>query len=78
MGRHSSWLILHLWLSDTRIPLSLSLLWPKDDGSKGRDIHIVTRSGRITQPPPQIVRPFEGAASHEEVKREDDEVLRQL
>ena len=60
---------------DTTLPFTL---WPKDDGSKGRDIQIVTRSGRITQPPPQIVRPFEGAASHEEVKREDDEVLRQL
>ncbi|RVW19255.1 Retrovirus-related Pol polyprotein from transposon 17.6 [Vitis vinifera] len=39
---------------------------------------IVTRSGRIAQPPPPAVRPFEGTASHEEVRREDDEVLRQL
>ena len=38
----------------------------------------MTRSGRITQPPPQTVRPFEGVASHEEVRRGDDEVLRQL
>ena len=38
----------------------------------------MTRSGRIAQPPPPTVRPFEGAASHEEVRREDDEVLRQL
>ncbi|RVX11289.1 Gypsy retrotransposon integrase-like protein 1 [Vitis vinifera] len=36
------------------------------------------RIGRIAQPPPPTVRPFEGAASHEEVRREDDEVLRQL
>ncbi|RVW60990.1 Retrovirus-related Pol polyprotein from transposon 17.6 [Vitis vinifera] len=28
--------------------------------------------------PPPAVRPFEGTASHEEVRREDDEVLRQL
>ncbi|RVW69672.1 hypothetical protein CK203_059466 [Vitis vinifera] len=39
---------------------------------------IVTRSGRIAQPPPPAVRPFEGTTSHEEVRREDDEVLRQL
>ncbi|RVW82796.1 hypothetical protein CK203_051207 [Vitis vinifera] len=44
----------------------------------GREIQIVTRSGRIAQPPPPAVRPFEGTASHEEVRREDDEVLRQL
>ena len=38
----------------------------------------MTRSRRIAQPPPLAVRPFEGATSHEEVRREDDEVLRQL
>ena len=53
-------------------------LWLDDDDSDGRDIHIVTRSGMITQLPPPTVRPFEGAASHEEVRRDDDEVLRQL
>ena len=37
----------------------------------------MTRSRRIAQPPPPV-RPFEGATSHEEVRREDDEVLRQL
>ena len=41
-------------------------------------MQIVTRSGRIDQPPPLAVRPFESATSHEEVRREDDEVLRQL
>ncbi|RVW67594.1 Retrovirus-related Pol polyprotein from transposon 17.6 [Vitis vinifera] len=53
-------------------------LWPEDDDSAGREIQIVTRSGRIAQPPPPAVRPFEGTTSHEEVRREDDEVLRQL
>ena len=53
-------------------------LWPEDDDSEGRDIRIMTRSGRIAQPPPLTFRPFEGASSHEEVRREDDEVLRQL
>ena len=54
-------------------------LWLEDDDdSNGRDIQIVTHSGRIAQPPPPAVRPFEGTASHKEVMREDDEVLRQL
>ena len=56
----------------------LFTLWPEDDDSKGREIQIVTRSGRIAQPPPPVVMSFEGAASHEEVRRENDEVLRQL
>ena len=53
-------------------------LWPEDDDSDGRKIQIVTRSGRIAQPPLAAVIPFEGAVSHEEVKREDDKVLRHL
>ncbi|RVW38684.1 hypothetical protein CK203_077566 [Vitis vinifera] len=54
-------------------------LWLEDDDdSNGRDIQIVTHSGRIAQPPPAAVRPFEGTASYKEVMREDDEVLRQL
>ncbi|RVW85719.1 hypothetical protein CK203_033371 [Vitis vinifera] len=47
-------------------------------GLQEREIEIVTRSGRIAQPPPSVVRPFEGATSHDKVRREDDEVLRQL
>ena len=38
----------------------------------------MTRSGRVAQPPPLVSRPFDGAVSHEEVRREDDEILRQL
>ncbi|KAL6313780.1 hypothetical protein AAG906_010199 [Vitis piasezkii] len=56
---------------DTFVPFTL---WPEDDDSEGREIQIVTRSGRIAQPPPPAVRPFEGTASHEEVRREDDEI----
>ncbi|RVW66336.1 Transposon Ty3-I Gag-Pol polyprotein [Vitis vinifera] len=56
---------------DTFVPFTL---WPEDDDSAGREIQIVTRSGRIAQPPPPAVRPFEGTASHEEVRREDDEI----
>ncbi|KAL6340756.1 hypothetical protein AAG906_027911 [Vitis piasezkii] len=60
---------------DAFVPFTL---WPEDDDSAGREIQIVTRSGRIAQPPPPAVRPFEGTTSHEKVRREDDEVLRQL
>ncbi|RVW24471.1 Transposon Ty3-G Gag-Pol polyprotein [Vitis vinifera] len=42
---------------DTFVPFTL---WPEDDDSAGREIQIVTRSGRIAQPPPPAVRPFEG------------------
>ncbi|RVW21452.1 hypothetical protein CK203_110476 [Vitis vinifera] len=38
---------------------------------------IVTRSGRVAQPP-LVDRPFAGIAAREEVQREDDEILRQL
>nr|CAN80607.1 hypothetical protein VITISV_033525 [Vitis vinifera] len=34
-------------------------LWQEDDDSEGREVQIVTRSGRIAQPPPPAVRPFE-------------------
>ena len=37
---------------DTFVPFTL---WPEDDDSAGREIQIVTRSGRITQPPPPAV-----------------------
>ena len=60
---------------DTFVPFTL---WPKDDDSDERDIQIVTRNGKIAQPPPPTIRPFEDAASREEVRRENDEVLRQL
>ena len=42
---------------DTFVPFTL---WPENDDSEGREIQIVTRSGRIAQPPPPAVRPFEG------------------
>ena len=70
---HSTHLVIRY--QDNIVPFTL---WLEDDDSKGREIEIVTRSGRIAQPSPPAVRPFEGATSHEEVMREDDEVLRQL
>ncbi|RVW15688.1 hypothetical protein CK203_075280 [Vitis vinifera] len=34
-------------------------LWPEDDDSEGREVQIMTHNGRIAQPPPPAVRPFE-------------------
>ena len=60
---------------DTFVPFTL---WSEDDDSEGREIQIVTCNGKIAQLLPLVVRPFEGATSYEEVRRENDEVLRQL
>ncbi|RVW12753.1 hypothetical protein CK203_108642 [Vitis vinifera] len=49
------------------------ILWPEDV-----DVQVMTRSGRIAQAAPPVTRPFGGTDSHEEVRREDDEILRQL
>ena len=59
-------------------PPSPFILQLDDDDLEGRDVQIVTRSGRVAQPPPLVARPFDGTVSHEEVRREDDEILRQL
>ena len=52
-------------------------MFPEGYGPIHRDVQIVTRSGRIAQPPP-VDRPFAGMDSKKEVQREDDEILRQL
>ena len=66
-------------LATTRQGLLVSfILWPDDDDSDRRDIQIVTRSGRVVQSSHLVARPFDGVVSHEEVRREDDELLRQL
>ncbi|KAL6323594.1 hypothetical protein AAG906_039185 [Vitis piasezkii] len=52
--------------SQTSTPFSLISDW------------IVTHSGRVAQLPFLVARPFDGAVSHKEVRREDDELLRQL
>ena len=53
-------------------------LWTENIEFKDRDVQIMTHSGRITQLPHPTTKPFEGATSLEGVRREDDEVLRQL
>ncbi|RVW26121.1 hypothetical protein CK203_059263 [Vitis vinifera] len=48
------------------------ILWPENvDGQ------VMTGSGRIAQVAPPITRPFGGTDSRKEVKREEDEILRQ-
>ena len=53
------------------------ILFPEEYGPIHRDVHIVTRSGRVAQPPP-VDRPFAGIDAREDVQREDDEILCQL
>ncbi|RVW92641.1 hypothetical protein CK203_041590 [Vitis vinifera] len=58
-------------------PMTPFILFPEEYRPPHRDVQIVTRSGRVAQPP-LVDRPFAGIAAREEVQREDDEILRQL
>ncbi|WJZ81167.1 hypothetical protein VitviT2T_001021 [Vitis vinifera] len=52
---------------------------PCVDDSQTLDIQYVLRGGRVMQqPPPAAVRPVEGTSAPEDVRAEDDEILRQL
>ena len=53
------------------------IMFLEEYGPVHRDVQIVTRSGRVAQPPP-IDKPFVGTNAREDVQREDDEILRQL
>ena len=53
------------------------IMFPEEYGPVYRDVQIVTRSGRVAQPPP-VDRPFAGIYARNEIQREDDEILRQL
>ena len=53
------------------------ILFPEEYGLVHRDVQILTRSGRVAQPPP-VDRPFAGIDARDEIQREDDEILRQL
>ena len=52
-------------------------MFPEEYGPVHRDVQIVTRSGRVAQPPP-VDRPFSGIDARDEIQRDDDEILRQL
>ena len=49
------------------------ILWPEDI-----DVQVMTRNKRIAQATSLVTRLFGGSDSREKVKREDDEILRQL
>ena len=51
------------------------ILFSEEYGPIHRDFQIVTRSGRVAQPPP-VDRPFVGIGARDEIQREDDEILR--
>ena len=53
------------------------ILFPEEYGLVHRDVKIVTRSGRVAQPP-HVDRIFVGTDARDEIQREDDEILRQL
>ena len=53
------------------------ILFPEEYGPVNRDVHIVTMSGMVAQPPP-VDKPFVGTDAKDEIQREDDEILRQL
>ena len=52
-------------------PMTPFILFPEEYGPVHKDVQIVTRSGKIAQPPP-VDRPFAG------IDDRDDEILRQL
>ena len=58
-------------------PMTPFILFLEEYGPVHRDVHIVTRSGRVAQPPP-VDRSFAGIDARDEIQREDDEILRQL
>ena len=53
------------------------ILFSGEYGLVHRDVQIVTRSGRVDQPP-LVDRPFASTDARDEIQREDDEILRQL
>ena len=58
-------------------PMTPFILFPEEYGPVHRDVQILTRSGRVAQPPP-VDRPFAGIDARDEIQRENDEILRQL
>ena len=58
-------------------PMTPFILFPEEYRPVHRDVQIVTRSGRVAQPPP-VDRPFAGTDARDEIQSDDDEILRQL
>ena len=57
------------------VPIAFVLMPEDTIGFDDRDVHIVTRSGRIVQPE---TRPLESTGSRDDVILEDDEIMRQF
>ena len=52
---------------------------PRVDDSQTLDVQYILQGGRVMrQPPPIATRPVEGTSAPEEVRAENDEILRQL
>ena len=50
---------------------------PRVDDSQTLDVQYILQGGRVMrQPPPAAARPVEGTSAPEEVRAEDDEILR--
>ena len=52
-------------------------MFSEEYGPVNKDVQIVTRSGRVAQPPP-VDRPVARTLAKEDVQREDGEILCQL
>ena len=58
-------------------PMTPFILFLEEYGPVHRDVQILTRSGRVAQPP-SVDRTFAGIDARDEIQREDDEILSQL
>ena len=58
-------------------PMAPFIMFPEEYGPVHRDVQIVTRSGRVAQPPP-VDRPFVGTDARDEIQREEDDILLHL
>ena len=56
-------------------PMIPFILFPEEYGPVHRDVQIITRSGRVAQPPP-VDRPCAGTNARDKIQRKDDEILR--
>ncbi|RVW27330.1 hypothetical protein CK203_110326 [Vitis vinifera] len=77
---HASWDLRDEWGTVHSDPDVEEVRAPHVDISQTPDVQYILRGGRVVrQPPPAAARPVEGtSASQEEVRAEDDEILRQL
>lgn len=74
---HCIWLLLSHWFS--HVIVFCLILSPNVDEMDTPDVRYVIHKGRvIQQQPPIVARPFESDATWEEIRWENDKILRQL